>query len=301
MLETVLIPLDGSALAERALPLAQQLANAAKGRLRLLWVVPSETGGASGARAEEADKAEAIHYLQKVADRLAPANVDLEVRAGDPATEILACLAESKADLVVMSTHGRSGLGRWIYGSVADQVMREAPVPVVLVSATCAMRPWPTEHPPRVLVSLDYSELSEAVLSAVRELAATIGAEIILLSVTPLLVTADPTGMAYVGYDLDADLADRKQYLEGVAARLREAGFTVTCRSTLGFVDSEILQAAQEEDATLIALSTHGSGGVTRVLMGSVATGIVQRATTPVLIVRPAEVRASEGAHLPAK
>jgi nucleotide-binding universal stress UspA family protein len=96
---------------------------------------------------------------------------------------------------------------------------------------------------------------------------------------------------AYLMYDPEQDRAERRTYLEGIAARLREPGRAVAVRDAFGLVDATILDVARAEGANLIALATHGSGGVTRLLMGSVATSVVQRASVPLLIVRPAEVR----------
>jgi nucleotide-binding universal stress UspA family protein len=108
------------------------------------------------------------------------------------------------------------------------------------------------------------------------------------------MVVTDGYGQVYLPNDVDQDLIVRRHYLEETAAKLRERGLTVTTRAEFGTPNTLIVDVAREEDVDLIAMATHGSGGVTRVLMGSVATGVVQRATAPVLIVRPAEVREQE-------
>src|SRR5262249_13967454 len=189
---------------------------------------------------------------------------------------------------IVLSTRGRSGLGRWLYGSVADGVMRHAGVPVLLVPAACKMRGWPIDRALRILVPLDFSALSEAVLPPATELAAPFGAEIVLLSVAPQLMNAGPYGTTYIGYDSDADQEERRKYLEGIATGLRAAGHSVRARDAFGIVPVVIQDVAEEEGVDLIAIATHGSGGATRLLTGSVATRVVQRATVPVLVVRPA-------------
>jgi nucleotide-binding universal stress UspA family protein len=295
MYRTILVPLDGSILAERALPYAQRLAAAADGRLVLLWVVREPPASAAGDPLREvAPRREAEAYLRGLAERQGATPVDPVVLEGAAAQTILGEVPRRGIELVVMSTHGRSGLGRWLYGSVADAVMRHAGVPVLLVPAMSAIGGWPTDRAPRILVPLDRSPLSEAVLPPAGELAEPFDAELILLSVTPQLVTADMYGTAYLGYDIDADREERRRYLEGVATRLRAAGRAVRIRDGFGPVAAVIGDVAREEGVDLIAIATHGSGGATRLLMGSVATGVVQGATVPVLVVRPAEVRRHE-------
>lgn len=288
MLKTVLVPLDGSKLAERALPITEGLASLVGGSIILLRVVPKATHRDAGTAAGP----EAEAYLKDVAARQSIPSVRIQVREGEPAPTILSEIAGRGVDLVAMSTHGRSGIGRWIYGSVADDVMRHSPVPVLLVPATGAARIWPKERPPRILVPLDFSGLSEAVLAPTLELARSIGAELILVSVTPMLIASpDLAEAGYVAYDIDRDQADRQKYLADLANRLRAEGYSVTTRVEFGFPNEVIVDVAQEAQVDLIAIATHGSGGVTRLLMGSTATGVVQRAKIPVLVVRPREVR----------
>jgi nucleotide-binding universal stress UspA family protein len=295
MYRTILVPLDGSLLAERALPWAQRLAAAAHGRLVMLRVVPETAppaGGDPPQAGETRDEAEA--YVRGLAERSGETPVDPLVLEGDAAQTILGEVPRRGVGLIVMTTLGRSGLGRWIYGSVADAVMRRASVPVLLVPAASAIKEWPTDRAPRILVPLDFSPLSEAVLPPAGELAGALGAELVLLSVTPLLVTADLYGTGFVHYDYDADRQARQRYLEGIATGLRAAGHAVKTREEFGLVAGVIDDVGREEDVDLIAIATHGRGGATRLLMGSVATGVVQRTTVPVLVVRPAEVRPEE-------
>ena len=119
-------------------------------------------------------------------------------------------------------------------------------------------------------------------------LADTLKAKLILASVAPLLVTPDPYGGVDVAYDPDEDRAERRIYLEGIAEKLRKPGRDVSIQDAFGQVDWTLLEVAREQGADLIAIASHGSGGVTRLIMGSVASSIVQRAPLPLLIVRPA-------------
>ena len=149
MFGTILVPLDGSELAERALPYAQQLVRQLGSRLVLLRVVnvldlagsQAFSGflpaGVFDAALEDEHRA-ATAYLDGVTQRMRAAGYDAEpaLRTGDPAGEIVEFGRQANVSLVVMSTHGRSGLSRWVYGSVADRVLRGGTVPVLLVRAT---------------------------------------------------------------------------------------------------------------------------------------------------------------------
>jgi nucleotide-binding universal stress UspA family protein len=275
--------------------MASGLASTLHGRVTLIWVVPDSHARTEAGKALDAVTTPEIEaYLSMVAKRFGSASVETVVAGGEPAQTILAEVAEREIDLIVMATHGRSGVSRWIFGSVADEVMRHSPVPVLLVSATGPERAWPEGRAPRILVTLDYSGLSEAVLEAAADLAKTIHGDLLLFSATPLMVVTDSYGQVYLPYDVDQDLVDRRRYLEEIAMNLRARGLTVTTRAEFGTPNTLIVDVVRQEDVDLIAMATHGSGGVTRALMGSVATGVVQRATAPVLIVRPTEVRQQE-------
>ena len=95
------------------------------------------------------------------------------------ANVILTAVHERRADLVVVSTHGRSGFARWYYGSVADGIVRGADIPVMLVPATVESQ-WPDNRTPRILVALDGSPLAETILGPIARLAAQLGAELLL-------------------------------------------------------------------------------------------------------------------------
>jgi nucleotide-binding universal stress UspA family protein len=143
-LQRILAPLDGSVLAEQALPMAQRLARSTGAQILLLQVVQALDAGskrllfASEAEADAAVagwRADAETYVQKMASEMRRHGVAAEARtaAGDPAKAIDATIADAGIDLVVMSTHGRTGLSRWYYGSVANKVLRSAPCPLLLL------------------------------------------------------------------------------------------------------------------------------------------------------------------------
>ncbi len=138
MYKRILVTLDRSQLAEQALPHALAIAQACEASVELLSIVKLLADSNLDPKALEAETRESEDYLRGIAARLSEAGLEcsINVRQGDVADEILRFCEEAECDLIVMSTHGRSGLGRWVYGSIADRVLRYAEVPVLLVRAT---------------------------------------------------------------------------------------------------------------------------------------------------------------------
>jgi nucleotide-binding universal stress UspA family protein len=295
---TVLVPLDGSELAERALPFAFALARATRGRLLLVRAVLAYSYETEEGTTKVPVYPRAEAELAAVASRLRAAGVraDAHVALGIAAADsILAAAVEHRADLVVMSTHGRGGLGRFLYGSVADEVLRGSDVPVLLVSAACAGT-WPSDGKLRVLVPLDGSDLARRALEPLAGLARALPLELVLaravpVPAPPLAALGDEANFA-LAYPLDpeVDLAAARGELEDQAARLAGVLDVADVRVEQGRPAATIAALAREEGAHLIAMSTHGRGGLTRLVMGSVATGTLHHATVPLLLV-PAGVR----------
>jgi nucleotide-binding universal stress UspA family protein len=289
MTTTILVPLDGSQLAERALSLASRLAQSAHARLVLLRVVPGDVSSIE----------EASRYLEFRAAGLRAHGLTVETstRPGlEVAVEILHAIDLWAPESLVMSTHGRSAPGRWLYGSVADEVLRRAQLPVVLLP-TAARAELGAERPVRILAPLDGSKLGEAALGPAYEWASRLSGEVILLQV----VQWPPLGLSDGSELIELDPADQvdfaRQYLNEVAARWR-SGAPMRCRAVVGRpVSRMILQVAREEQVDLIAMATHGRSGIARLVLGSVAAGTIQHAETPVLVVRsPALVAAASAA-----
>jgi nucleotide-binding universal stress UspA family protein len=288
MYRTILVPIDGSALSESAVPLARAIAVASQAAIVLLRVVPPADARADDAPAHPTAELQAAEeYLATLAARLGPPpTIQTALAMGDPATVILDEAARRSADLIVMSTHGRTGLGRFIYGSVADYVMRHATSPVLLVPADAHVD-LPTRRPPRILVPLDGSPLAEGALGPAAELARSLGGELCLVRVVephpPLY--GDPS--SYMLMDPTAELDAARAYLQNVRSTLPVGELKVTAIDAFGFSASTLIATARQENVDVVAMSTHGNGGITRLIMGSVATRVVQRAGLPILIVRP--------------
>ena len=293
MYRTIMVPLDGSALAERALPLAEALAARGGGRLILMRAVVAHPFPAADAAEQQRQLVqEAAHYLSGVASRFdACLQVECAVAYGDAAQSILAEARLRDVNLVVMATHGRGGLGRWLYGSVADQVLRQAGMPVALVPAACD-HTWDRSRPMRVVVPLDGSDFALEALGAVRALAHMGSVDVALLRVV------EPVGLAVyareareVSFAPEEQLAVAQRYLERMAATLEVTAREVSIHVALGTAPSEIAALACEEGADLVVMATHGRGGLSRLVMGSTATGTLHRVHTPLLLVRPQGLR----------
>lgn len=292
-MKTILLPLDGSSFAEQALPYATALARSALARLILVRATHATTlldVNLSDAQLGVVSRAE--QELEAAATRLRADGVDAEAHVyyDRPAHAILDAARRHHADLIVMSTHGRSGLGRMIYGSVADDILRHADVPVLLVPATVD-HAWPVDRPLTILVPLDGSELAEAALASVEMLAELRGARLHLLRVVePPTYPLYGDGYVYIPFDQDAEQQEARAYLEALAARLNAEGKPTEVEVAVGQPGSTVARVAVERQADLIAMATHGRGGLARLVLGSVATGTLQRARVPLLLTRPTEL-----------
>jgi nucleotide-binding universal stress UspA family protein len=202
---------------------------------------------------------------------------------------------EIGADMIVMSTHGRGGVDRLWLGSVADYLVRTAELPVLLVRPTKEERPAPAAvKPRRVLVPLDGSLLAEAVLEPATVLATSLGAEVLLVQVVkPVAIVADQPALFAAGYDERLTALWRQEaedYLEDLAEDLRAKGVRASSVAATGYaVHETLLDLATADSGTMIALATHGRGGLRRLMVGSVADKLIRTAEVPVLVVRPAK------------
>jgi nucleotide-binding universal stress UspA family protein len=302
MYRNLLVPLDGSAMSERALPLAVDIARRADALLRVVRVhtllaplssgidlVPDFTLDATLREQERTDLEKTVHRLAgQTSVRLASALLE------GPVVGALCAHAEATGtDLMVMATHGRGPLSRFWLGSVADKVLRQAPVPVLLV------RPPETRPdlgaPPdlgRILIPLDGSELAEHVLEPAVQLGTLVQAEYTLLRVIePIFFPVFPPSAAsdeLAAGALRKMYAEAKAYLEQLAGRLRERSLRVQAKVVVNRpAAAAILETARVQSARLIALATHGRGGLARLLVGSVADKVLRGAPTPVLVYRP--------------
>ncbi len=280
MIERILVPLDGSELAETVLPYAEHLATRSGAELRLLSVT-----------ATEAERTQANAYLTALRNRLGQraAEASISMAPGEAAETILAEADAWDVDLIAMSTHGRSGVLRWVFGSVADKVLHNTARPLLLVRARPAKERPSVVKIERILVPLDGSQLSLSVLPYVEDLAKALGASLVLFNaVIPLdIYPAAEMSPVQVGGVLDDLLRQGRSFLAEVEKEVEGRGVTARSVVTVGFPVDETVRVAQEVAAGLLAVATHGRSGVNRWVMGSVADGIVRRSALPCLMVRP--------------
>jgi nucleotide-binding universal stress UspA family protein len=290
MLQTILLPLDGSPLADQALPFAAMLARQSGARIVLVRAAqPGTLLDVDLADAQVGVLSRAEHDLDGAAARLRDEGITCvpHVYYDAPVSAILEAARRHHADLIVMSTHGRSGLGRVVYGSVADDILRHADVPVLLIPPAID-HAWPADRALTILVPLDGSELAEAALRSAALLADLPGARLHLLRVIePARYPLAGEGYVYVPIDDEAERADATAYLDDLAARMTRGGTQVTCELATGSPGTVIPRVAREREVDVIAMATHGRGGLARLVLGSVATATLQRTHGPLLLTRP--------------
>ncbi len=297
----IVVPLDGSSFAEQALPLAASLAAHTGCQLRLALVhelpflIPEVAGASQSASVELASRAAEQEYLRRIKDSLRATQglrVDEVALHGVVGPALAEYVREVNASMVVLATHGRGGVKRAWLGSVADYLIRHLSVPVLMVRpaipATLAL-PAP---PCRILVPLDGSPLSEEILESVVVLARAWKLPVHLIqAVRPVMLPMDPTLGVPAVYDerlTGLSRAEAQDYLDDMTEELRDQDIPATATTVLGANPADaILSAATSGDFALIALATHGRGGLTRLALGSVADKVARGSEMPVLVHHP--------------
>lgn len=291
----LLVPLDGTSLAENALPVARRLMQSPSDELLLLRVVMlTDVDIPIGAEYNmlwpdyrEAstpgqERQEAVDYLEAVRNR--PVFADLNTRAlvveGDRSQAIVDTAIKQDVDAIIITTHGRTGLSRWVMGSVAERVLQSGPCPVLLIRN---QGPDASNIPQRILITLDGSALSETALEPALTLAERLGSTVHLLRVFPALEQED-----------DKDPAD--PYVENLASDLIERGVPLMAKavgtpgSGASNIAVAIMQYAADQNIDLIAMSTHGRSGLQRWVYGSVTEKVLRGTDRSLLVVRPAKL-----------
>ena len=284
-LARVLVPLDGSLLADDILGQVRRLLVRQDAEVRLLRVVsPAMAEGAAFLPNDDAQAA--LTHLERHRDRLRAegASVDIDVRVGDPAAEILGVAEAWNPSLIAMSTHGRTGPARWLLGSVAERVVRGARHPVLLANRHGAGREIPEARFRRILVPVDGSPESEAALPLALAFGRLYEAEIVLLHVGP--DPAAPMAVPYVVMPPVPSQAELAAVVEPARAKVVAAGRPVQVRTRYAHPAAAILDTITEEACDLVVMATHGRSGVSRWVFGSVTEKVVRHASRPVLVCR---------------
>lgn len=269
----VLVPLDGSRRAEAALDAIAPWVRRGKAELRLLRV---QRGAAA--------PVEARAYLEALYRRLREDGIEaaFDLQAGDPARVIARYATEARADLVAMATHGREGWNRLVRGSVAEQILRRADLPVLV----CREGRIPSAGG-TLVVALDGSALAEEILAPAVRLARPLGMEMDVVRVAVPVIVA-PGGVGEIPFTFEPE--DPKPYLEQICASLAARGVPVRAVPLSGRAATEILNYAERARASFICMTTHGRTGLSRLIMGSIAEEVVRHAPCPVLVQRAARV-----------
>jgi nucleotide-binding universal stress UspA family protein len=284
MWEKILVTLDGSDLAELALPYAEELAAAFGSEVLLLYV--SEPAESQYRHMHQLYIEDVAGQLKGGVKKVTPVILD-----GTPAKEIIDYAEKNKVSLIIMASHGRSGIMPWAAGSVANKVLHSASMPLLLVRAARPPKRAKGKHIlNRVLLPLDGSEAGEAAMPYVQELMNRLGAEAILFGVVPPGKHIRTVGgLDYVLYpeqDLKQVKTEAREYLDKVYQQLKGEKGRVRVELKAGDIAREIIDYAKRTRASLIAISSHGHSGIAKWVFGSIAHKIVQASDVPVLVVR---------------
>lgn len=299
MYTRMLVPLDGSKLAENVLPYARTLAGALGLRIDLLSVVEAldfaRTTHAGHVRdfdpLVEAAMQEGKRYLDSIAGSFGDTEVSYAVEHGVADKIIIENAGGDKDTLIAMATRGRSGIHRWLMGSIAEKVLRGTTNSLLLVRGEEAGKTDGAASLKSAVVPLDGSRLAETVLPHVIELAKKLGLEIVLAR------AYQPPLSAYAGADApyipnrDALLTLVKEeagaYLDAKVNELKANGIEkVSSISMFGSGADEIIDLGRNTPDNLIAMCTHGRSGVNRWVLGSVTEKVVRHSGDPVLVIR---------------
>jgi len=288
MFESILVPLDGSGMAERVLPFVTEFAGKMRGQVTLLTACCPGDPLKHMLGSYLNEKTEQLHS-QGI--RVKPAIVE-----GDPAEGILDYAEANHVGLIAVCTHGEGGVTRWPLGSIAQKVVLRSHVPVLLVRSNGEITSL-SKDKYRVLVTLDGSPVSESILPYVEGIALGVSCELVLLRIAEpfrlVRVGNYATGFRARQYERDQrEMIDKAKkasllYLGEREKKLCSKGIRTEVACLLGKPAESILQCAEDLGADMIALATHGFSGISRWAFGSVASRVVDGARQPVLLVRP--------------
>jgi nucleotide-binding universal stress UspA family protein len=301
MAAQILVPLDGSSLAEQALSCAITLARGLPAELVLLRAIQippdilellDESTPKLNAIVAQLETV-ANGYLRTLVERLGETGLTAQhtVQRGSAAEAILDYAERAKIDQIVMATHGYSGIRRWTHGSVAERVLQAARVPLLLVRVSEEDLAEDWRQPmacQRILVPLDGSPLAEQILPTVTVVARALDAELVLFRVPIAQVSSWVTGEPYLPVlgVLETAEGAAQTYLDAVATRLEAEGHDVTVAMSIGAVADCMIEYAEAHDIDLVAMCTHGRTGLARWALGSVADRVLRAGSTPILLVR---------------
>lgn len=289
MYTKILVPLDGSSLAEQILPYARVFAEAFGIPMELLRVSDPDI------RTPFWPPLPAKEYLQQIAAPLPKSlRVDSVEESGKPAEVIVERAKSDPACIIAMATHGMSGARRWLLGSVASRVAHTTTNPLLFIRPAEAGEQAGRPELKIVFVPLDGSGLAEKILPHVVELAKRMKLEVHLVRAYTLpadaYIVGDGVYMQALAQQREVIQKEAEEYLAGKIEQLRAEGLDhVVSTAIEGDPAGEIIDLAQRTPNNLIAMSSHGKSGIAQWVLGSVAEKVIHHSRDPVLVIRPQE------------
>jgi nucleotide-binding universal stress UspA family protein len=299
MYDKIMVPLDGSELAEVTLWYAARLAGRLGSEITLVYVnAPNELTSPHMYERYLQDTAGRVkeHATRTAAETGGgEITVDYKLLKGDPAEEIVDYADKAKVDLMILSTQGKSGIKRWAMGNVANKVVRATRKQVLIIRAKGSKADVYKDSLTKVLVPVDGSRESESILGFVGEIALKLNLEIVLLHIWPRHTDLySPTGVK-----AREKIEKREnEYIQRMAERLKGEGINArpVFREVMqGHEAVEIIKLAEQEQFSMVAMATHGRSGISRWIFGSNAEKVLNEGSTPLLLVRPIKGKAKPG------
>lgn len=292
----ILVGIDGSEPSDKALAFAARLTHEHAGSLVLChavnWMPLVAQVESTGALIDPTPLIDGLReqgesLLVRAAQTTQHFGIQAErfVFEGDPAESILRVAAEQACGLIVMGTHGRTGLGRLLIGSTAEAVLRGSTIPVLTVRPDIKIAAETRRCFERIVVGIDDSELSDAAMETAFAFPVEDRRHVLLCSVADVTTVFGGSGV-YYGAMTQELRREAQRIVDSAVASARAQGVTAEGRAVNGRTGTELLAAAHEQEADLIVVGSHGRRGLRRFFLGSVAENIVRSAPVPVLVVR---------------
>jgi len=290
MFNKIMVPLDGSKIAEQAFPYVIELAEA----------FGSEVLSVGVCEPEESEYGHICHVymnnqselLKKELEKDSTAEVKSVVLSGRAAEEILDYAEKNDVSLMVMASHGRSGIKPWSLGSTVDKVLHKISVPLLIirVAEQAAVKTTPGKLLNRILVPLDGSEACEIVLPYIAELMRKLESEVVLLRVVSSGRQVHTIGgldyIPFKDYDIESMKSKYMEYLQDVCHKLPEnKNLVKKCEVRVGEPAEEIIKCADEMDCKLIILPSHLHSSIERWAFGSVTYKVLQTTNKSSLLI----------------
>jgi nucleotide-binding universal stress UspA family protein len=293
MFQRILVPLDGSELGELALPYAAELAAAFGSQVDLLYV--------DDTKSPEQQHMDQV-YIGKMVERTVeliknfspvetnPARANPVILDGEPAAQIIEYAKKNNVSLLIMVSHGRSGIMPWPMGSTAAKVLQRTDKPVLFIRAQKPVPQSGTSVFGRILLPLDGSPNGESALPHIKELTTRIASELTFFRViAPGYHVQTIGGLNYVSLpkaEIDRLSDEARQYLDRISAEVEGSRATIKLEVRVGDAASEIIKFAAEQDFNLIAMSSHGYSSIDKWTFGGVTYKVLHSGRTPLFLVR---------------